>query len=175
MSVVYLLSSLPALSLDSRPAMTVPEFLAACRGELSAKDADACEALALDRPGEHAFVRAWRDKEAVLRNIAVRNRARKLGRDAGRWTRPTSDCDLMLERLTDAAFQLEDPAQREKALDRARWAAVEELEGVDPISVKRVFGYAVKLSLAWKWSGLDEAKGMAAFETLTDMTISLTE
>jgi len=173
MSVVYLLSSLPALSLDSKPAMTVAEFLAACHGELSAKDADACEALVSNRPCEHAFVRAWHDKEAVLRNMAVRNRARKLGRDAGRWTRPTSDCDLMLERLTDAAFQLEDPALREKALDRARWSAIEELEGVDPISIKRVFGYAVKLALAWKWCELDEARGLAAFETLTDMPITL--
>ena len=173
MSVVYLLSSLPALSLDFKPAMTVAEFLAACRGELSAKDADACEALVSDRPCEHAFVRAWRDKEAVLRNMAVRNRARKLGRDAGRWTRPTSDSDLILERLTDAAFQLEDPALREKALDRARWSAIEELEGVDPISIKRVFGYAIKLVLAWKWCELDEARGLAAFETLTDMPITL--
>lgn len=173
MSVMYLLSSLPMLNLDTAPAVTVASFLSACRGELSEADADACEALLKDLPSGHPFVKEWRDKDAVLRNAAARSRARAHGQDASRWLRPTADCDVMLEHLAETAFQTEDPMQREKALDRARWTAIEEIQGVDRLGLPRVFAYAVKLGMACKWHGLAQKAGREAFEKLTEVPIAL--
>ncbi len=41
--------------------------------------------------------------------------------------------------------------QREKALDRIRWLVAEELWS-DPLNVKNVFAYAIKLAIVARWT-----------------------
>ncbi len=166
MSLYYLLSSLPLLSPDSAPAVSADAFLDQCRAQLPARDAAAAEALLRGTPSDAPAVAAWRAKEAVLRNTVARERARALGTDAAQWLRPTDACDTYLESLAEDAFQETDPWKREKALDRARWLAAEELQGPDPLSVRAVFAYAVKLAIALRWAALDAAQGQRKLDTL---------
>lgn len=173
MSAIYLLASLPMLAPGTPPPLTGAAFLEACREQLAASDADACAALLEGGDAPHPAVRRWRAKEAVLRNAVARIRARARGQDAGRWLRPTPDCDVSLERIAEAAMQEPDPLQRERALERARWNAAEELAGCDPLAKARVFAYAVQLGIALRGQGRDAAAGRNVFENLTEVPIVL--
>lgn len=173
MSLYYLISSLPMLRFDAAPEIHPDAFVGLCHEQLGTADAGAVEALVRNTQSEHAFVTAWRNKEAILRNAVARQRARIAGADSERWLRPVSGCDAQIESYVEDAFQESDPLQREKELDEARWAAVEDLQGYDPLSVNVVFGYAVKLSILVRWSALRAEDGRKAFDTLTQIPISL--
>ncbi len=166
MSLYYLLSSLPMLAFDAPAPVATDAFLEACRLQLGARDAQTAAALLRNEPSDHPFAVAWRDKETILRNAIARERARAAGTDAAPWQRPASGCDAMLDGLVEDAFQEADPLKRERALDRARWTAVEELQGHDPLSVRAVFAYAVKLGILARWSRRHAAQGRAAFDAL---------
>ncbi|MBP7638565.1 MAG: DUF2764 family protein, partial [Kiritimatiellae bacterium] len=159
MSVIYLLSSLPLLRFDTPPALAPEAFLSACRDQLGAADAAAAEALLTGTACDHPFVAAWRDRDTILRNAVARQRARQAGADASRWLRPANGCDTRIESLVEEAFDEPDPLRREKALDKIRWLIVEELQGPDPLDVKGVFAYAVKLALLARWTALTPEQG----------------
>lgn len=173
MSVIYLLSSLPMPRFGVAAPMGIPEFLDACRAQLSRADAAACEALVTGGEVDHPFVRQWLDRVAVLRNAVAKARGAALGVESASWLRDTPDCDPTLERRANAAMQAANPIEKERALDAALWFASEELQGPDPLSKKAVFGYAIRLGLAHKWHGLSEAEGAGKFEKLTDVPIEL--
>ena len=173
MSLLYLLSSLPMLSFDAAPAITPAKFLEACHEQLSAADAEAAEALLRGEPSGHPFVAAWKDKDTILRNAAARERARLSGKEADRWVRPAQGCDGQIESLVEDAFQESDPLKKEKELDKARWLIAEELQGPDPLSVKVVFAYAVKLAILSRWGALGKDRGRQTFDRLTQIPINL--
>ena len=62
---------------------------------------------------------------------------------------------------------------RRKSLDRARWKIAEELQGPDPLDLKAVFAYAVKLAILSRWSALSAERGQQAFDRLTQVPIAL--
>jgi len=168
MSTYYLISSLPLLSFDHAPLIHADAFLAACHAQLDAPDAAAAETLVRNLPASsHPFVRAWRDKDALLRNAVARIRSHARGVDAARWLRPTQGCDAQIERGVEEAFHATDPLKLERALDTLRWRVAEELQGYDPMSVRVVLAYAIKLPLALRWSRMDVAQGQERFSTLT--------
>jgi hypothetical protein len=167
MSRYYLIASLPLLSLEHAPGITAEYFLAECRAHLGGADADAAEALMMGKPSEHSFVKAWRAKDTLLRNAIVKARARATGSDPAQWLRPAQEYDTQIERLAENAFQEPNPIRQERMLDKARWAMVEELQGLDPMDGNVVLAYAVKLSLALRWAALDAAVGQETFNTLT--------
>lgn len=166
MSRYYLISSLPMLSLEQTPGITAEAFLAACRAQLGQADADAAEALMTGAPSAHPFAAAWRDKDTVLRNAVAKARARAAGTDAAQWLRQAQGCDAQIERLAEDALQQPDPIRQERALDKARWLAAEELQGHDPMGAGVPLAYAVKLALALRWAALDAARGQATFDAL---------
>ncbi len=163
MSVGYLLSSLPMLFPERPPKVSAEAFIEACRTSLSARDADAAEALLTGKPGAegHSAVQAWREIEAAIAGAIGKKRIERKGAGAGNAVAPeTTLCPLWLVRMVNAAFEsAQDPWAREQALLRVRWAAAEEWAGFDPASKRQVFAYAVKLRLALHWASLDEARG----------------
>lgn len=167
MSTYYLISSLPPVSLDVKPTLTLEEYLSLCQSQLVAAEAEAIEALLGDQPSGHPFVAAWRDKEAILKNAIAYARATISNADVEPWIRPTQGCDLSYEVLVDEVFQIADPLQREKGLDKLRWAIAESLQAYDPMDATVALAYAIKLKLAWRWAKLNTEKGQAAFEGLT--------
>jgi len=169
MSIYYLIASLPTLSLDEPAPLTAAGFVDACRGQLASPDAAAAEALVAGTPAAHPFVVAWHDKDTQLRNAVARRRAARHGTDATRWLHPAAGCDVWLETRVDEAFQETDPLDREKALDRLRWQAVETLQGPDPMTLSALFAYAVKLAIVLRWSAYDEQAGRDTLAQLTDL------
>ena len=125
----------------------------------------------------HPFVKAWRQKETLLRNAIVKARARARGADAVQWLCSGAAVlrqgdDTQIERLVEDAFQQPDPLRRERALDKARWAMAAELQGLDPMGINVALAYAVKLSLALRWAKLDAGRGREVFEELTEEVFS---
>jgi hypothetical protein len=173
MSLFYLLPSLPMLHFDITPGITPAKFIETCHEQLAAGDAAAAEALFYEQPSDHPFVAAWRDKEAILRNAIARHRARIAGKDAAHWTRPTQGCDSQIESEVTDAFQEPDPLIREKELDKVRWLISDELQGPDPLSIKAVFAYAIKLAVITRWAKLSAEQGRKRFDTLTQIPITL--
>lgn len=167
MNRYFLISSLPTLSLDHAPQITAERFLESCRTYLGDAEADAAEALMTGGPSAHPFAAAWRGRDALLRNAVAKARARAAGTEASRWLRDTGGAwDAQAERVAEEALQQPDPMRRERALDRARWAMAEELQGLDPMGADVVLAYAVKLSLALRWAALDAGLGLEAFDAL---------
>ena len=173
MSVIYLLSSLPLLRFDAAPALATEAFLSACRDQRGAADAAAAEALLTGTACDHPFVATWRDRDTILRNAVARQRARLAGADASRWLRPAHGCDTRIESLVEDTFDEPDPLRREKALDKIRWLVAEELQGPDPLDVRGVFAYAVKLALLARWAALTPEQGLASFDRLTEIPLTL--
>lgn len=173
MSLIYLLSSLPMLRFGEPSPIAPKAFLEACRAQLSQTDAAAAEALLLGDDAPHPFVRLWRDRDAILRNAMARTRARAAGKDPARWLRPVSGCDLRLERLVEAALQEQDPLQKERALDRARWITADDLAGPDPLARERLFAYAIQLGILTRWQTRDAEAGRQTFRKLTEVPITL--
>lgn len=173
MSLIYLLSSLPSLRMETTPGLTPAAFAAICEEQLSATDAQAARALACGGESEHPFVRLWRDRDAILRNAVARERARAMGQDATRWLHSVEGCDLHLEHAVETACQEKDPLLRERALDRIRWITAEELAGADPLSIRRVFAYAIQLEIVTRWQNRTTEKGRATFAALTEVPITL--
>jgi hypothetical protein len=173
MSLLYLLPSLPMLRFDAAPGITPAKFVETCREQLGAVDAAAAEALLSGQPSDHPFVALWQDKEAILRNAVARERARLAGSDPARWTRPTRGCDSQIESEVEDAFLESDPLNRERELDKVRWLIADELQGPDPLTVRAVFAYAVKLAIVNRWGGLNAEKGRSTFDALTQVPLHL--
>lgn len=161
------------LHFDAAPGITPGKFVETCHEQLSASDAQAVDALFYGQPSTHPFVAAWNDKETILRNAIVRERARATGKDAERWTRPTQGCDSMIEAEVEDAYQEPDPLKREKELDKIRWLIADELQGPDPLSIEVAFAFALKLAILTRWAGLSTAQGLKTFDTLTQIPLSL--
>jgi len=173
MNLYYLIASLPALEMEHAPALAPDAFAALCREHLAPAEAEAAAALAEGRDSDHPYARAWRNTETLLRNAAARQRALRRGADAALHQRPASGCDLRLERAVEEAFQAPDPLQRERRLDTLRWRLAEELQGLDPLGVRVVLAYALKLRFAGRWAGRTPEAGRAAAAALTDVAIAL--
>jgi len=173
MSLLYLLASLPMLNFDAAPALAPAQFLEACREQLGAADAATADALLRGEACSHPFAAAWKDKDTILRNAAARQRARRSGKEADRWLRPAQGCDCQIESLVEDAFQEPDPLKREKELDKIRWLITEGLQGTDPLDIKVVFTYALKLAVLSRWRALSPDQGRASFQKLTQTSINL--
>jgi len=173
MSLVYLISSLPAIDFDSAPPLSYEDFLQRCNDWLSVSNCDAAKALLYGISSEHPFVIAWLDKETILRNALVQSRARAAGIDATLHTRYAHGCDKKIESDVEDAIQHKNPLQKERAIDKIRWETVEELQGPDPLSIKAIFAYAVKLAIVTRWSKRNIESGKAVFGELTQVPVTL--
>jgi hypothetical protein len=160
MNYYYVAASLPDVSMDSPPAMSSPAFLELCSGKLSARDMAEVAALIADpltAPGR--FAAKWRSWETQLRNIVAEIRAEHEKLDASPFRREETAFDALLEQDVINAFAHHSPLDRERALDRLRWARAEHLAGFSPFTPDAIKSYAVRLRIAERWAAFDRALG----------------
>ena len=170
MKYYYFVAALPAVSLDGPFSLSWEDFLRRCDEFLQPDDRRAIEALSepIDVPARHPFIARWRRMEVQVRNAVVRNRAARLRRDATPYLRDQEGFDLRIVNAVGDAFSKENPRDREAALDRLRWALIEEAAGVDPFALDAVLAYALKLRLAERWARLDRPAGRRAIESFVN-------
>lgn len=163
MSRYYLMASLPTLTLGSAPSISYGQFRAACAAQLGRRELSELDALeeSVGRPAGR-FARRWSERETQLRNAIARARAARLEADATPFLRPEAGLDVALRHAVAGAFARHTPAERELDLDRIRWAALDELGGLNPFSAEAVLAYALKLKLCGKWAALAPEPGRRA-------------
>ncbi len=166
MNLDYFIASLPMLLPGQPPRLTVAQFRAACDEQLTGELAAAVRALLDDEDHSHPFVRRWHNYETHLRNAMARRRAARKRISPQPWLRPAIGSDLWLEQGVQAAFDLPDPLQRERAMTRLRWQAIDELEGVQPLTTNVLLAYAIKLRLLEHWSQLNQQLGEQRLQEL---------
>lgn len=166
----YLAASLPSLSLEAPPRVSLLDFQARCAQQLSRADRSALAALEAPVPaaGRDPFVCAWRRIEIAIRNRVARSRAARLGADAERFVLSGADEQSGFSARVAQALERDDPLERERELDRIRWTALDELAGLDPFSREALLAYAVKLRLAERWAALDGERGQQILAEAVD-------
>jgi len=168
MNYYFFVASLPALSPEAPPPLTVEDFQAQCREHLSPSDAAAVDALLTgDRARMRgSFLHAWRQRETQLRNAIVRARAERLDRDASGFVDPDAETESAVERTVSDAYARPTPLERELALDRYRWSLAETMAGFNPFSIDAILAYAIKLQLLSRWHTWDERAGRKVAEAI---------
>lgn len=169
MNYFYFAASLPSFVLGDTPPFSAAEFRARCAEHLSPADLRAIDELEspLHEPATNAFVAQCRESEIELRNALARLRAAHRHEDPGRHLRHQADVDMRVEHAASDAFSKGSPVERELALDRFRWRRIDELAGLDAFAGTAILAYALKLTLAQRWSSLDEEAGTARAAKLT--------
>ena len=164
----YLVSSLPALSLEAPPPFAPAEIRFKCQGVLSKGDLAELDLLLAGKSaeGRAPFSRAWAGGDAQIRNTAAKARGAKLGVEAKPFLKSHPGYAVWLDKEVTDALAKASPLAREMGLDLARWKFVEDLARADASGLPAVLAFAVKLMLATRWSAMKEEAGRERLEQL---------
>ncbi len=168
MNYYFLLASLPAFLAGELAPVSMEEFLARCDRELSPADRRELDAVLLadEDVAASCFAREWFRHERHIRNAIVHVRATRHGVDPGPWLRPVQGIDGFLAKAVGEAMARPNPLERELALDKVRWQALDDLAIGHDFDLAAVLIYALRLQLALRLRGLtveDGHKAMKAF------------
>jgi hypothetical protein len=171
---VYLVASLPALELAARPRMSSEDLLASSAEVLRQDHWEDLRAVLDDRPADVRApeFRPYIDAETQLRTVLARLRAARAGATYDPGEHPFAGHDARGVSTAERAMELDDPRERELALDRLRWTLLDELAVSPPFGVQAVLAYGAKLRLAEKWAAMDEAEGLRIAAAVADAALA---
>lgn len=117
------------------------------------------------RPVNSSFIDGWYAWERALRLHLARYRAQALKRDGAAPVDPPGS-PPEADAAAKAALALESPLDAELLLDKARWDAIEALEGLDYFGRNTVYAYLLKLLLMERRSAFKAPEGFAEYKAL---------
>jgi hypothetical protein len=163
----YLVASLPPLSLGEKPPWTPAEFLFHCQGALTPEQWLELSLVLEGRTqeAESAFASWWHGVDTQIRNQLVRLRAARLQVEGRTYVRMHGGFDVAVSQSVADAMAHSNPLERELALDRCRWAALNERILTDPFGFETVLAYGIRLRLLERWADLTEEAGLERIET----------
>lgn len=191
-SYYYLMAQLPYLSYEQRPSMPSSAFKTMAEAFMSKGDTDLFNLLSLDPYPESAnddnstysekapstgcgFIDKWREWERTLRLHLAKNRAIKLKRDTTSMAEPPFyPTDLAVTASKALGGDLS-PLEGEIVIDKARWAAIENLSGNDYFHRNNVFAYFLKLLLLERRLSFNAERGFSEYKSLYSSIIKSTE
>lgn len=174
----YLVASLPAITYESKDAMSPEDFLELCRQQLSPGEYEAVSAAGIDGPSAGALpegspaLTGWLSHERGLRNALVKLRAPNRGADAEAQMRRDENgndgtsADSITE-LAREAHASETPLGAETALNQARWRFLEDLETGHFFDLDRVVLYYIKLQIIARRALFDRRRGEERYSAVT--------
>jgi hypothetical protein len=188
-SYYYLVAQLPHLVYGQDPPMTTATFKALamqllsesdaalfglvdlnpCTNDIQASRADTSRsACADDAPASGSgFVDGWREWELALRLNLARHRSQKAKRDVSVFVNPPFFPATAHAAAAKAAMMaMDSPLEAEFVLDKARWDAIEELQGTDYFGRNTVFAYLLKLMLLERRASFNADEGYANYKSL---------
>ena len=147
MSTAYLLSSLPSLELGAAAPFSVEEFRRQCDGIYGVNLND-FDAVVAGVPGINPFTIAYANALTEIKNTTAAFRASKWeGENIHITERLYSNYHVNLHQKLSDALNMQNPLEREIAIERARWQVTEELAGIEYFSEAKVYAYIVKLQI----------------------------
>jgi hypothetical protein len=127
----------------------------------------------------NGFIRAWYTFDRQLRNICTAWTLRKAGRDIAPELVAGDDIADALAHNSSIDFGLKNEVdyieplvailenpnilEKERALDRLRWAQADRLAEFDTFSLNRILSVCAKTCIIHRWTGLDETVGNEMF------------
>jgi hypothetical protein len=187
----YFIAQLPSLSYGQAVPMPPDRFRAMARDMLSPADAALLDYCALDPdaalrnaalqrgdkdadagppygtpppPSDSSFIDGWYGWERALRLQLARHRSPALKREGAALEPPGSPVEA--EAAAKVALALESPLEAELFLDKARWDAIESLQGLDYFGRNTVYAYLLKLLLMERRSAFKPQEGFAEYKEL---------
>ena len=149
MVLFALIASLPLLKWDDAPSITMEGLSGSTDLYLSAGQSAMFQALNLSPGGSlAAHYLAW---ETAFRNSIAKLRAARLNLDSAAYLHADGAYESDADRAVREAFAAENPLEREKMLDAARWRKLEELELGNLFNFNVLCAYKLKLELLLKW------------------------
>jgi len=182
-SYYYLVAQLPALSYGAPAPLGAGDFIELCRNLMEDSDKPLLRECALDPAGSEqtsgdeaayarlsapthsALIDGWRAWERALRLNLARLRSQRLKRDTAALTEPPVD-PLDAATVAKAALTMESPLEGELYLDRARWDAIESLQGFDYFGRDTVYAYLLKLLLLERRAQFKAEEGFSEYKAL---------
>jgi hypothetical protein len=170
---VYLVASLPSLELTATPRISSAGLLSSSAGVLRSDHWEDLRAVLEDRPRDVRApeLRPYLDAETQLRDALARLRAARAGAAYDAGAHPFAGHDARCVSAAERAMDAENPLERELALDRLRWALLDELAVSPPFGFQAVLAYGLKLRLAEKWAAMDEAEGLRVAAAVADAAL----
>ena len=147
--------------MDEDPSISMEIFRALAAEHLSANDYAAfSQADALwTTPTRHPFMITWKAKETALRNALVRARAAATEKDPEQFIQGPTVYDADAEQVSAEAILKSNPLDKEKILDRHRWAVLDEMAGLNNFASESILAYFIKLGIATRWGKMNEDEG----------------
>lgn len=162
--VIYLLSSLPALELGAPAPFSLEECRRRCEG-IEGIDIKDFDAVIAGIPGSHPFTVAYASALTEIKNVTAALRASKWENSDIRISeRPYLGYHVDLHLKIAEAINIQNPLEREIALERVRWQVAEYLAGIEYFSEAKFYAYVVKLQINNRLAGLNEKLGRETVE-----------
>ena len=186
-SYYYLAAQLPYLVYGQKPPMSCSAFRVLAKQFLNSRDMAYFDLVDLDpdpedkgkneaegssyaesaAPSGCTFIDQWREWERTLRLNLARQRSRKVIREgaAPTETPPIFPIDAAAAAIK-AVSTAESPLEAELVLDKARWEAIESLQGINYFDRNTIYAYLLKLILLERHAMFSVEKGFAEYKSL---------
>lgn len=166
MNYYFLAASMPELSLDRVPQITLEQLRESCSRHMTPPDYKAlCDLLDSDSEASSCpAVMEWRNAETQLRNELAKARGSNIKRDPSPYLRQHDGFDAGIHRVVGDAFSRQNPLETEIEIERFRWKRASELAGLNPFSLRAILAYALKLEMAERWAAFDADAGRKVLE-----------
>jgi len=181
----YLVSQLPSLVYGQKPPMLPEAFKELVKPMLNAEDAALIDTISLDpAPGESvsshtsisyanqsppsgsSFIDGWREWERALRLNLARQRAIKVKRENAALAEPPTIPADAATAAHGAIATVDSPLEADIFLDKARWSAIEALQGIDYFDRNTVFAYLLKLLILQRRDSMRAETGFSEYKSL---------
>ncbi|MFA5156513.1 MAG: hypothetical protein WC532_03885 [Candidatus Omnitrophota bacterium] len=166
---VYLISQLPMLHFNAKPALSFEKFMELCQRFIPEKDAQRLSSL--PQPDSYAgskeqdpVIRQWIDFDLSLRNDLAKIRASRRHVDPAAYLRAGGLRDGSVMHVVNAAQRNPSPLEAERLLDEARWHELDELEAGRFFDFGALVIYAYKLIILIRWEKIGSADKEKIFE-----------
>jgi hypothetical protein len=165
-SYYYLAAQLPYLIYGQPLPMSPAAFKELARSAMSHEEGAVLDACALDPaavpPVKSEFLSSWGEWESALRLNLARLRSARLKREPV----DAPEFPAGAAAAAKAALAIESPLDAEIFLDRARWNAIESLQGIDYFSENTIYAYLLKLLLMERRQAFKTEEGFGEYKTL---------
>jgi hypothetical protein len=112
------------------------------------------------------FIDRWREWERGLRLNMARHRAIKTKRENGAPVEPPIHPADAAAAAVKAVVATESPLEAEILIDKARWNAIEYLQGIDFFDRNTIYAYLLKLILLERRASFKTEEGFAEYKSL---------
>lgn len=152
-----LISSLPPLSMQEKPAVSREEFLESAAAFMLDREAEMLAALSIVPADdtvfpEGSFCEQYTRWERALRRSILRIRTARRTDAAEQLAKHADAFECDADSAAVRAYAAADPLERERLLDAARWTKTEELTSGHVFDLDQVCAYFIRLQIAEKWA-----------------------